>query len=509
MNLLPKLASRDRILDAVLVVSCGIVQAVALAFAAFATRDAFAALHAGNTLTMKTVVQLAGSGLVAATCLLISRYRAEALGQSYAISLRHTLYRQIARLPKSRHEQRRIGALSLRFVGDLSAARLWFGRGLPDVWSAAVVIPGAATILFFLNPGLALNSIAMLGIAFSAMCTLAWHLERRHRKLRSRRANIAISMIERIAIAPELDLMGRTGRELRKLDEQGAMMRRDAMARRGRTASLQATLQLGVAFAGLLMLWHASQNSIAPATVAACLSVLALIALPLQNLAGAWDCYCAWRVAREKAAKLLSEPGVLRIGAKQAEPIVVEVTGKIDRTPISYFAKSGTFSTLRSEHASVVARCIAGLDTHDGIDVRYSGQHSTPKVAFIGDDHVGLQGSLRRSATLMCRKRPSDRRIAEVMRRFGLADLLSTASGLDQRLAENGNGLSAHQTLCLDLTRAVLGKADVVVIASIRWASCQHRLTELLTPLRELSSATVILAEDAIPLNLKQNSKVI
>ena len=128
MRSLPPLATQDRVFGAVLVVGCGIGQAVALAIAAFATRDAFAALHAAASLEPGTVIALATAGVMAALFLFVARRQGEALGQSYAMSLRAVLYEAIAHLPKSRHAERRLGALSLRFVGDLSAARLWFGR---------------------------------------------------------------------------------------------------------------------------------------------------------------------------------------------------------------------------------------------------------------------------------------------------------------------------------------------------------------------------------------------
>ncbi|KIC47185.1 hypothetical protein RA28_05745 [Ruegeria sp. ANG-S4] len=509
MTPLPRLVARDRIIDAVLVVSSSVVQAIALAFAAFATREAFGAIHAGHALAIKTVMQLAISGVVGAACLFLSRYRAEALGQSYAISLRRVLYQQIAQLPKSRHEKRRVGALSLRFVGDLSAARIWFGRGLPSVYSAAVVIPGAAFILYSLDPALAVSGVVALGLSLLLAAALARHLEHRHQRLRQRRANIAISIIERIPIAPELDLMGRTDRELQKLDTQGVSLRNDALARRGNVAGLQVILQLGVAFAGLLMLWRAGETGIAPATVAACLAVMALIALPLQQLASAWDYYCAWQVAREKAQRLLSEPTVKRRIAKQTNIMGIDVTGELDGTPVRFVARPNSVSELRGPNASRLARCVAGYDTHEGIAVRYDDQQVTPKLAFIGDTHIGLQGSLRRSATLMCRKRPSDRRIAKVLRHLGLSDLLRAPEGLDQRVAENGHGLATDQTLRLDLARAVLGNAEVVVIASIRWIACQHQVAELLATFRKLSSATIILADDSAPSKLHENSKVI
>ena len=123
MTTLPPVLIRERILDASLVVVCGIGQAAAAVFAAFATRDAFSALHDGSTIAFRTLAELGSAGLVAGLCLFFAQRRSEAIGQSYAIALRRCIYRHIAVLPKSRHQERRIGALSLRFVGDLSAVR--------------------------------------------------------------------------------------------------------------------------------------------------------------------------------------------------------------------------------------------------------------------------------------------------------------------------------------------------------------------------------------------------
>ncbi len=506
MSALPPLATRDRVIDAVLVVSCGIVQAVALAVAAFATRDAFAALHSGGGLTTRTMWELAASGMIAALCLLLSRRRAEGLGQSYAIALRRALYAQIAHLPKSRHEERRIGALSLRFVGDLSAARLWFGRGLPDVLSAAVVLPGAVAILFALDPLLATAGLLPLGFALVVMVVAAWHLEGRHRHLRRRRANIAITMIERIAIAPDLDLMGRTDRELRALDKQGASLRDDAIARRGRTAGLLAILQIGMALSGLAMLWLAGATDIAPATVAASLSLLALVALPMQDLGAAWDKYCAWRVAREKAQRLLDEPVVQRPSPVPVGPVSVTLQGTDHGEPIAFCANRSEVTQLCGPSCHRIARLISGLDTDNGTEISFDGQTTRPRIAHIGNDHYGLQGSLRRAATLMSRKRPSDTRITKVLRRLGLAPLLVAPRGLDQRVPENGKGLTAGQSLRLDFARAVLGKCDVIVIASLRW-SAEPAKSNLMERLRQLTPATVIVADATIVPTASDNAK--
>ncbi len=495
MKSVPPLVTKDRVLGAVLVVGCGIAQAGALAIAAFATRASFAAMHADTTLQIQTIAELALAGIAAAFCLFLSRRQAEALGQSYAVSLRRTLYEAIACFPKSRHEERRLGALSLRFVGDLSAARLWFGRGLPSVLSALVVLPGAALILVSLDAALAGVGLIPLILSLAGMAGLAWHLEQRHRNLRSCRANIAIAMIERIAVAPELDLMGRTGKELRALDASGHDLVKKAVARRGRTVGLQAVLQVGLAFSGLVMLWSASQSGTEAATVAACLSVLALLAIPLQDLGAAWDQYCAWRVAREKAQRLLREPMVKRRRTKRDDaPVTVALKGRFDGNPFAFVAEPGTATVLSNPSADRAARVIAGLDPSNALDLTFNGRREHPRVAYIGDTHIGLQGSLRRSAALSARKRPKDAAISRALTHLGLADLLGHPRGLDQRLAENGKGLTPYQTLRLDLVRAMLSKAEVIVISSIRWHS-EPEQKQLLEAILQDEDTTVIVTQ--------------
>lgn len=496
MSRLPELATRDRVIDAVLVVFCGVGQAAAAAFAAFATRDAFAALHAGTGITLRTLSELGGAGLVAALCLYLAQRRSEALGQSYANALRQVLYRQIAALPKSRHERRRVGALSLRFVGDLSAARLWFGSGLPNVLTALVVLPGAMAILFALDPALAPAGIAPVLLSLIVLVGVAWRLERRHRVLRSRRAGLAIAMIERIAMSPDLDLMGRTDRELRALADRGASLRHDAIARRSRTASLQAILHAGTALAGMSVLWHAGQTGVAPGIVAASLAVLALLALPLQNLATAWDRYCAWRVARGKALALLGEAGIDRRTKRRAGAVAVQVSGAIQGTPLERAFPKGALTVLDSPLAIPIARHIAGLDAAPDLTVTFDGTGDLPKTAFLGDDHVGLQGSLRRSATLLCRTRPRDQTIAAVLTAYGLTDLIEGGKGLDTRIAEGGRTLPPETTLRLDLARAELGQVDLLIVASVRWRAMSDR-RNLLELFRNRCGATVIVAMPA------------
>ena len=492
MTSLPSLLTRERIVDVSLVIASSVGQAVAAAVAAFATRDAFAALHSANGIPVNTLVRLGMAGVLGAVCLYFAQRHSESLGQSYANALRLCFYRQIAGLPKSRHQERRLGALSLRFIGDLSAARLWFGQGLPDVATAFIVLPATVLIFMALDLSLALAGIVPIGISLILIAGLGWHLEYRHRALRTRRSGLAIDMVERIAISPELDLMGRTNREIRALEERGVHLRKDAVARRARTASLQSILQAGAAVSGLLMMWTASKMTITPAVVAACLAVLALLMVPLLSLATAWDRYCAWRVAKAKALRLLSEATIDRAIKRRNMAVQVEMSGRINGLPVAFSFKRAAVTQLKSEHASSVARHIAGLDRSKGCVIHFDRSADQPKTAYIGDVHVGIQGSLRRCATLLCPKRPKDESILATLLAYDLAHLLISDKGLDARIAEGGRNLSTLDTLRLDLVRAELAEVDLLVMDSVRWRSLSEETAILDVFLKRASATTII-----------------
>ncbi len=492
MSRLPRLWGGDRIGDAVLIPVLGVAQAVAMGIGAFATRDAFTALHGGGPPDHATLATLILAGLATAGFALVAGIRSEALGQSVARDMRVVLYDQLAGMSRRDVEARRLGALSLRFVGDLSAVRLWYGRGLPRVASALVVLPGAGLVLWLLEPRIAGAAIPPLALSLAAMLVAAMGLRARHRRLRSRRAGISIAMMERIAVSPELDLMGRTGFELKRLREDGATLRRNAVSRRGQQEVLRMIPQGGAAVAGAAVLWMAGMEAIAPGTAAAGLSVLAILVLPLRALADAWDQYCAWCVAREKALNLLAKPSVRRDMEPRGHPVRLRATGTLEGRSLDVEITAGAAARLaRGAGVARLAAAFAGLDPDPALDVRYDGWTALPHVVHIGDRPVVLQGTLHRALTLGLTPRPGRRETSRAARAFGLASLLVRTGGVKGRVAEAGRDVSAAESLRLDLARAALAQPDVVVIDSARLDADPAR-GALLADLRDRTDATLL-----------------
>lgn len=497
MSRLPNLLVRDRVPDAVLLPLIGVAQAGVLGLGAFATRDAFEALHAGEGPTSMTLARLAGAGIVAAGLDLAARRKGEALGQSYTADLRHVLYDHIAGMDRRALEERRLGALSLRFVGDLSAARLWFGRGLPRLLSSGVVFPGAAVVLWLLDAQLALVAGGPVLVSLLVMLALAVGLRTRQERLRNQRAALSIGMMERIAMAPELDLIARTEQELRDLDSGSLELGTEAVGRVTRVGLLRLVPQVGAAVAAAGILAATARLGLAPGVAAASLAVLAILTLPMRDFAESWDEWCAWRVAREKVQTLLERPSVRRVVQARGGTVGLKLVNlRIGAVEVTAEVPPGALAVItgpKGSGKSRLAAIIAGLDRPEQGSILYGDRvMPLPRTTYIGDRPSVVQGSLRRALTMGIVPRPSGRTIKRLAENFGLADLCARQSGILSRVGEAGRTLSQGEALRVELARGALSRSDLFVIDAPRFLADPERL-DLLLKLRRTGNATVVI----------------
>ncbi|MGQ0567693.1 MAG: ATP-binding cassette domain-containing protein [Gemmobacter sp.] len=500
MSAVPRLLAGGRVGDAVLLPLCGVAQAAAIGLGAFATRDAFAALHAGLAPSGGTLATLVGAGIAAGLIEVLARKRGEALGQSYVRALRHVLYDHLAGMDRRTLAARRLGGLSMRFVGDLAAARLWFGRGLPRLMSAAVVLPAAGAVLWGLDPALTLAAGLPVALSLGVMAALARGLRSRQERLRGRRAAISIAMMERLAVAPELDLMSRTDRELGALDEDGAELEVEAVARATRVALVRLMPQVGAAVGAAAILAGTAAEGLAPGVAAAALSVLAILLLPMRDFATCWDEFCAWSVARARAEALLSRPSLRRdirprgqaVGVTIAAVVVAGRTVTASIQAGAVLAVAGPSGSGKSELAGL----IAGLDRPASGRILYDGSDATlPRVALLTDRPAILQGSLRRALALGIDPRPTAAETRRVARRFGLSGLVNHGGLAGQRVGEAGRTLSGGQVLRITLARIALAKPDLIVLDSPD-LSADADGPALVALLRSETRATLVIVGD-------------
>lgn len=524
MSRLPSTAGDGRRPRLVLMIALGLAQAGSLGVAAHATRSIFETLHRGIVPAQSLFVALALAAVAGAALRVFGRAIAEAIGEGFANSLRLRLYAHMAGMDQSSLDQRRRGTLSLRFVGDIQAARGWAGQGVAGGIAAAITLVVTTIVFLYLRPALALPALLPVAISMIFAVLLGLRLGARHGAMRANRARMAASMMERIALAPELDLLGRTPKELQRLSLAGETLSQDAVTRRRRLEAMRAMPMIGGGIGGAVILWVTAKNGFPASDAATALAVLSILSLPLGDLVMTWDRYCAWRIARASCLRLLQSPSLARLAARSGHAVSVAYDGRTaDGAALSLSIPAGSLAVLSGPPASGksrLARILAGQDRPEEGTVSYDGavfdkgavsdeglgsgsgeghRAALPSIAYVSATPLILKGSLRRALTLGVSPRPDPRQIRKVAKLFGLAPLLDRLGSTKAQLSERGADLSLGEQLGIGLTRAVLMQPDLIVIDHPALERPQLA-RDLVARLREKTKATLVLvgAKEAV-----------
>lgn len=485
---LPKIMDDNRGRDIALVAALGVVQAALMMAAAFATRVVFGAIGENGPLPMLALAVLLVTPILLAGCQALARVQAEAAGQSYAVALRGAVFQAIASLPPAVRAKRSLGGLSLRFVGDLSAARGWVGLGITRMVSGVIVLPAAVVTLWVLNPALALAGIAPVVVSMVAFVVIGRQLKRRHSRLRKRRADVAITAIERIDRARDLALAGRLKKELSLIRRKGEDAADHAVARIRTTSLLRMIPNASLGLGGVAVLVTALRQGLSTGEAAASLAVLAILIVPMRQWVGIWDKYAAWTVARDKCKRLFDAAETLPATRRLGEPAALTLSHPELPEPIT--VEAGAITRLdgvppRLQHELLTS--VAGIS--DAAEVTFDCA-KRPLVAYVSDDPLILKGSLRRAATMGARKRPQDKVIMRALDWVGLTEVLANG-GLDQKLGSGGAPLSPELRLRLSVAQALLTEPDVIAINSALWQGLEDG-SALFAQLQSDTSATIL-----------------
>ncbi|MEM9783380.1 MAG: ATP-binding cassette domain-containing protein, partial [Pseudomonadota bacterium] len=463
------------------VVAVSVAKALAAAAAAFSTREVFAAFD-GREVSMPAaaLAAIAASGIAIAGLRIMERVLAERIGQHYAADLRLLLFDHVAHMPQRVLSRRSTGGLGLRFLGDMGAARAWVSLGIARLVSASIVLPAAVAVLLALDPAIGVAAAAPMALGIVLMLLIGARLGRLHRRIRSRRNDLATGVAERLAHAPVLRGMGRLRQERRMLRRRSDRLARAAVARARASAAMTAVPDMILGLSGAAILLTALATGAGVATAAGALAALGLAVQPMRELAGVADRHRAWLAARARCLDLLGaprlEPGRAPTRRRRCMPVLQ--LRKVSIGPLrdldATLAKGRRAALIGPNGAgkSTLLNLAAGLDRPDAGRVRVAGQDPVPvedraggrQPLLIGARTPVLAGSLRRALTLGIAPRRDDGAVEAMAERFGLAPVIARLGGLDGRVSDGGRNLSAGELRRIALVRAALSTSRLLLL---------------------------------------------
>ncbi|MGO1510394.1 MAG: ABC transporter ATP-binding protein [Actinomycetaceae bacterium] len=493
----PRAIGRGRRLRFALLIGIGVGQALAAVGVAMLTQRGFDTLLGSATGGQGGQPAAGAMGLGTlvlglAVCVLVSawmrgaeRTESEKLGQHYVTEVRAVLFRHLTRVPARELGRRGRGDMLMKFVGDLSALRLWVSRGLARLTVAGVAITLAIGAVAWMNLtlGLAVGAVLLVG----GLLTLAitpWMM-RTAKVSRRRRSRLTGEVTERLTQVAVLQAAGQERRESKRVgrhsDKVAAAMVDQARASGAARAIAEGTAVAASAAALIVGGIEVTAGRASPGTIVAGVSVAGMLAGYLRDLGRVAEYASRARVARAAVRRFLDIPPlpVLR-GAPdiEVERGRVEVDGvtlgtalqdvTVSAEPGTRVAVVGPNGAGKSTLTSVIARLVdpdSGTVRIDGQDVAARSLRSVRRSIGISSPSMPLlSGSVRRNVTYRIPKVDAEE-LARVSRLCALDELVdSLPDGWDTDVGPGGGQLSAGQQARISIARAALGRPALLVL---------------------------------------------
>lgn len=434
------------------------------------------------------ILSLAGLCLAILTSALLRRREridAELLGQDYVKAVRQRLYARLLNTSPRSFQQRRKGAVLLKFVGDLSALRRWISLGLARVLVAGVAVSIALAALAWLYWPFALGVLLALGTS------TAWILRHgaplRHAIAEARRcqAHLSANVAEKLGNLATVQAFGRIRRERRLMRRQSQRLLNASVRKAGYIGTLRAVIDVtagGAVLVVLALAYAVPPGDLSPGMIAAVISIIGFLTPPLRELGRTQEYWLAAQVARDNLNKISRQAPRLR-GHRGAQPLhiaagriifdAVTVTGALDNVcaeaaPGARVAVFGPNGSGKSTLLGLVGRLFdpdAGrvlIDAQDIAKVRLSSLRR--QIAYVSADMPLIRGSLRKNLCYGTGKLDNER-LRRVIADCRLADLLARMpGGLDARIAESGADLSQGERVRVALARALLLQPRILLL---------------------------------------------
>ena len=490
---LPLLFSGSRRRDFAFLVANGAVQAGGAVVTALLVQSGFDALIAGEAgpgaqQTLLIVAGLIGIAAVNAGLRYREHLDAERVGQSYVHALRLRLYRHLLRIGPAIANRISRGAVTLRFVGDLTALRRWVSLGLARLLVGAVVIVLALTALTVIAPMVALSVAAGVTLAAVLGLGLGNRLQTSTREVRRRRGRLAAVLTDRLAHLHLVQAFGQEHREAERFKPLSRPLKAAFLRRAAAIGLLRALADAGASAASLCALLVGAQlvmlGAASPGAVVAAMLVAGLLAPRLQELGRIYEYWTAAAIAREKQERLLrlrpppadaKAHGGLDVAEGTGELVLEGVALNDLLLPLSLSITPGERLCVLGENGagkSTLLQVMAGLRRPDAGRVALNGQDLTvtdarklrQAVSLVSCDLPLLRGSLRFNLTYGL-PGASRGELDEVIERCGLSAVVARLpSGLDTQLSEQQTRFSAGERMRIALARGLLARPQVLLL---------------------------------------------
>ena len=419
------------------------------------------------------------------------------LGQRTVRDVRRTLFDHVQRLPMRFFDRYPVGRLVTRLTNDLEHLAEMFSAGVIAMVADVFVMVVILTMLFAIDPRLALAALALVPVLGIAAVIFRYKVRQAYREVRVKIARLNAHLQETISGMKVVQLFARERRNFEDFRRENAS-HRDSWLRSIRyDALLFSTVDLATNLTRALIFWYGAQlvglGGVTLGTIYVFSDYMSRFFRPLMDLSAKYSVMQSSMASAERVFQLLDEPrepeGRVEAPARDAaaatgaEPGGCEV--EFDGVTFAYGAETVlrdvSFRVGAGERVAIVGHTGSGKTTtlkllarlyelQEG-SIRVDGQdiRDIPKpelrrrLAFVLQDVFLFDGDLRYNIVLG--RDVADDVVDEAARATHVDDLIERLpNGWAHKVSERGVNFSTGQRQLLSFARALAREPQLLLL---------------------------------------------
>ena len=419
------------------------------------------------------------------------------LGQRTVRDVRRTLFDHVQRLPMRFFDRYPVGRLVTRLTNDLEHLAEMFSAGVIAMVADVFVMVVILTMLFAIDPRLALAALALVPVLGIAAVIFRYKVRQAYREVRVKIARLNAHLQETISGMKVVQLFARERRNFEDFRRENAS-HRDSWLRSIRyDALLFSTVDLATNLTRALIFWYGAQlvglGDVTLGTIYVFSDYMSRFFRPLMDLSAKYSVMQSSMASAERVFQLLDEPREPEGKAEAPAPGPVAATGaepagsevEFDGVTFAYGAETVlrdvSFKVRAGERVAIVGHTGSGKTTTlkllarlyelqegsirvDGKDIRDIPKPDLRRrMAFVLQDVFLFDGDLRYNIVLG--RDVADDVVDEAARATHVDDLIERLpNGWAHKVSERGVNFSTGQRQLLSFARALAREPQLLLL---------------------------------------------
>lgn len=419
------------------------------------------------------------------------------LGQRTVRDVRRTLFDHVQRLPMRFFDRYPVGRLVTRLTNDLEHLAEMFSAGVIAMVADLFVMVVILTMLFAIDPRLALAALALVPVLGIAAAIFRYKVREAYREVRVKIARLNAHLQETISGMKVVQLFARERRNFDDFSRENAS-HRDSWLRSIRyDALLFSTVDLATNLTRALIFWYGAQmvglGDVTLGTIYVFSDYMSRFFRPLMDLSAKYSVMQSSMASAERVFQLLDEPrepeGKVELPGRDAAAATVAESGgcevEFDGVTFAYGAETVlrdvSFRVGSGERVAIVGHTGSGKTTTlkllarlyelqegsirvDGRDIRdIPKPELRRRMAFVLQDVFLFDGDLRYNIVLG--RDVADDVVDEAARATHVDDLIERLpNGWAHKVSERGVNFSTGQRQLLSFARALAREPQLLLL---------------------------------------------